>query len=435
MESNAMNKHRVYLKGWYGLYNLGDDLILISILSFTNKNFPDLQLFVDRKLKSYMQLIRHGRIFHEEINFMYSPKEQNKLDTIFNFVMCLINRKRKLLPFLVDLSIVFVMLLWITCNVLKVIVVKLHLYSNERIEFYKSIDIIHFIGGGYFNGRWFDYLIKELVELVFMKLINPKIRIIATGQTIGPFYSKIQTTIAKRLLFFFDFIYVREKYSFEFMKKVEYTNCLVLGDDAVLLWKKLLDYQSIPDKKSKKCIGFNIKDFPDYNLGYPEKSKGINNLLESFLNNGYKINIFLFGQSPGPDDYAITRKNLSNNFLENTFIFNPYKDFRFYLREFSKSELNYGFAYHFVVLSLMFNIPVFGLFAGDYYNQKVRGALELYDLESFAISMGDIHKIPCSKNGSYERKKHSITIKNRQLYESMLVSYRRAYQGLLEMKR
>jgi len=266
---------------------------------------------------------------------------------------------------------------------------KIKLFYKNQIDFFENINIIHYIGGGYINDLWFRRLIIEYLFVKIAKSVNPKIRIIGTGLGLGPFKRKLSLYLLKEFLNEFDFIFLRESKSLEIVKSLKLKENIYiknLGDDALLLKPYIDNLRSQVNKDNSIII--NLKEFPEYNKGYELIKDNFIDLV-NLLSKKYKIKYACFGQKPGPDDIRII-KHL-NLISEKSEILNPYEiGLEKFLIELSKSTYGIGFAYHFVIFSIMLGINSIYFYKGDYYKQKINGALEHFGLFDRAFDMEEL---------------------------------------------
>jgi hypothetical protein len=52
------------------------------------------------------------------------------------------------------------------------------LFFKDIIVFFKNLDVIHYIGGGYITDRWRNRMIYEFLTVNVAKMINPNLKII-----------------------------------------------------------------------------------------------------------------------------------------------------------------------------------------------------------------------------------------------------------------
>jgi len=432
--SKKLKTYKVYLKGFYGLYNFGDDLILLSIVNFIKnhlKGFGRITLFLDFRLGSYLKLVEDADWI--ELKGVKLVRGRYKtLDRLIMNAMGILNSSRRIPEVLKKFLIILLLSTLFIYKFFTYFLVKLG-YEDGYLNLCKNVNVIHYIGGGYLNENWPEYIIGEAVELYFIKKMNPNVKIIATGQSIGPFKSHLYFSMLRKFIQFLDTIYVREPFSLHLLKKVNFERVVLGFDDVILLYKRLLSIRKMSVKKYPKA-GINLKNFRDHNKFYLKLKGEIFHLIESLIEDGYELNMFCFGRNPGPDDYKIAK--IMGIDLSKIKVHNPYNDLRSFMESLLNSDVNFGFAYHFTVLSLIMSIPVFSYYLGEYYKQKILGILKVYSLEDICHNAKNItYGLKFMRDllsKEKEKIKRVMELKTEKIYRKTMESYLASYRELFE---
>ena len=420
------NKIRIFIKGAYNCYNFGDDVIFIANLYFLEKKLglteKNCELYIEEKKNSV-----------EKLNYKFDLKL--KIGIGINEIFEPLNSYLKFLKFpkFVRLFFASFILVAFFLNIWFFRIFRKKIFFRDIITFFENLDIIHYIGGGYITDRWKMRMIQEYLTVNIAKRINPDLKIIGTGLGLGPFRFKISLFFLKGFLNKFDYLFLREQQSFDLVRKLNiktYVKCC--GDDALLLYPLFKDLKYKQPKFNKKIGGFNLKDFPDHN--YIKIKKNIEKLLNLLQTENFEIKYFCFGQKPGPDDYNVL-STLDLKLTKDLIIYNPYKQgFYEFIKNLAKVNFGIGFAYHFNVILSIMDIPSIAIYAGDYYKQKITGAMKLFGTYSYVINIEDIRK---SKIVNLIEKLITLTEKNSQsqrvknLYNNMLTEYVSAYKQII----
>lgn len=327
---------KVLIYGAYDLDNLGDDYMMYAIDDFLkSKNIKPVYVHIPNRLNYFDMNI------DETLDIPFKMKYKNKF--------------------------------------LKLIKIITWLFKRKDIE---DIDALIFMGGGYTNEK---FGLKNLLNIYFtcQKFRNKKIYF--TGQTVGPVNNVFYKILIKNIYKKADKVCVRERFSQELLNNFKIDNKLI-GDDA------FLSKSNINKSINSHTIIFNYKDFE----GYDEyKSEYFKFLLEIAKLQNKRILVIPFRSSVNSNEYKSNYKLyefLKQNNINADFIVE--RDIKKFQQIFRSSEIVIGTAYHSIVLGLLYNNRVFGLYSGEYYKMKIKGILNWYDIEnSNAINLIDIDNI------------------------------------------
>jgi len=351
------DKINILLKGYYDFFNFGDDLLLLANIELLEKDLgltPDkVNLYYEKQkdslpyLKYYKQL--NLKDFEEPIKKSVKKNKKTKkagkftaLKTLFYFFFAFI-------------------------NALIYRIFKKPLFHKQTVEFIKDLDVIHYVGGGYFTTIWefsLQYLVYEYLFISLARFINPKIKIIGTGLGIGPIESRLYEFVFTLFINQFNYVFTRDDVSYETVRFMsENVNLTSISDDAMML---LPIFKSSERKVRENIFAINLKFDKQHEYGGVKNS--IQNLIIFLHSLGYKVEFFSFGL----DHHALAE--FDRGLVENLTIHNPYEEgFLPFLQNLSKAKVGLGFAYHFSVLCSIFNIPSVCVFSDEYYSQKIEG--------------------------------------------------------------
>jgi len=380
---NSNNKVKIFLRGAYNSFNLGDDLLLFGALGF----LKELKKKEKRKLKVY---IHKGQKSFWKLNFPYTlplfssaaslvhqwEKEERRLSqSAFWF-----RRFRKIvLVFKIGLKLLF------------------PFWSFPEIRFYRSLDIVWFLGGAYLNSFSRSFLYLEYFNLVFAKRVNFKLKVIGSGMQWGPFRSRFDIWVAKRMAFLFDKIIVRDKKSFALLRswgaKVE------LGEDDLWLGVPFFkQYRSV----NKKGIALNLR----FRSGEPSK-KQKQDLKKFLLSLPFSLSravFFSLRERKSFEDWRL----LAQIDLPSLKIVNPYKvGWRVFVQELSSKKEAVGGAFHFILLALFLGLRGYLFFTDAYYCQKYQILPKLRVANKKGIKVGFLSPLD---SGEIEKRyaKHRV---------------------------
>jgi polysaccharide pyruvyl transferase WcaK-like protein len=439
-------KKKIFLRGFYNLFNFGDDLLLISNIEFLNKELKftneNLNIYISKngeslqklKFKSPLELkqsIELSDVIYR-INLKLKqfdiPIEFPSIHELIRNIIGANSTKARISS--VFLLIFLLIIIFIDIGLYAVF--RKALFTKEYLIFLKNLDLIHYIGGGYFTDRWLDTLIYECITVVLAKTLNPGLKVIGTGLGIGPFKNKINLIVLKAFIKNFEFLFVRETESLSLIEdlKVNVYN-KVLGDDVILLLPYLARLKSERHLNDNNITALNLKCFPDHD--YSLLKHRLENYIKFLQEKNYKIEYFCFGRKPGPDDLSLI-EIFDNDYKSNLVIHDPYDEgWISFLENLAKANIGVGFAYHFNVILTLLGIPVISVYSGEYYRQKIAGVIKLLSNDSVVLSIDElalknlVEVLDKAKNSKPRQVEDGIE----NLYKNMKLEYLRAYESVL----
>ncbi|CUA79613.1 polysaccharide pyruvyl transferase family protein [Anoxybacillus suryakundensis] len=415
-------KLKILFKGAFNFFNFGDDLLFISVLEFIKKELSltdnDIDVFINKSEKS-IEYLNYSSPF--VFNNSYELKD----------VLREIHRRFKQLQIpeaLIKIILLFSLLI-LLFSIIFYKLTKRKIFFNKYFSFVSELNMIHFIGGGYFADKWRGKLLYEYFNLMFIKIINPKVKVLGTGLGLGPFESKLNILVFRLFANYFDYIFVREETSLQFLKKLNIKGkCDLLGDDVFLLLPLIEDMSS--EKLQSKRFGLNLKDFEEHN--YIQIKENLGRIIREAKRNGFNIEFYAFGQAPGPRDDQVTQQIIESLNIDAQ-VYNPYKmGWIPFMQKLSNLDLGLGFAYHFNVILSLYKKPIISVFSGHYYQQKINGVMSYLNKDAQIISINDLENLEINyllnfNNGvnKDERVNH--------LYNTMKNRYSDVYRELLNI--
>ena len=348
-----MKKKKILVYGWFGENNLGDELLLDSMIYMINQN-----------------------VNNAEINVMASkPKEVKKNHKGINCISTTINLSVK--------------------SVIKNII------CNPFKTLYNVIasDVLIVAGGGAISD-WNPNSTKDMFFLinVFNKL---KKKIFLLGIGAGPINKKESYIRFKNVLEKANYITVRDEYSFNELKKIGIKNLKITND---LVFN--FPIKSNKNVKEVKKIGLVLApvcmEKKEKFLKFVEE---IRSLIDS-LKKEYEISIIPFQNNY---DFILT-KYFSD--IDGIKIYDDEKSYNYLMDIFSEQDLIIGMRFHSIVLSLMMNkyiIPIV-------YHPKNYELIKEFELEIYISSNGDGNNWSDTNINADDILKHIKEIQNEKNY-------------------
>lgn len=409
----AKPKHRILFKGYYNVHNLGDDLLFLALLDFFQNHMQwrnkDITLFVEPGEDSLQKLgYTHPYMllsYQDPIKAQHAQLKKNIKIGLFIklFMGCLMLG-----------NLISALLYRIT---------KLQIGNAKNFLFFRNLDIVHYIGGGYFNTRlpWgMQLLVYESYFLIIGKLINPELQIIGTGLGIGPITHNFYKVLFKNFIKQFNFIFVREKESEAFVQSLgtaKHVQCI--GDDVTLL---LPYFQNIAQKTRKQPqFGLNLK-FDNVHQ-YGTSQMFFENLIQDCAKSGQQVVFFNFGR----DHEAL--KQLPIELTQKLPVYSCYETgLSYFVERLSESQKGAGFAYHFAILCALMAIPSANIYFDDYYRQKTGGVIKLLCNQHVTFDYQQLNKI------SPQQLLHELDLVDQdnasEIFNRLKTHYQQAYHIL-----
>lgn len=128
---------------------------------------------------------------------------------------------------------------------------------KKLLDDYVAADVIIFAGGGYLRSQPGTKQALNLLMLLFMFYVakNFNAKKIIAPISFGPFAYKWQESISAQLIRMFDVVTVREKFSYELLKKYNPKNLHLSSDTSLLLE----NFKKEKKNRSEFVLGFTIR--------------------------------------------------------------------------------------------------------------------------------------------------------------------------------
>ncbi len=372
---------RILLRGSYGGFNLGDDLTFVALVRFLRRELgwtpESLEIYASRRLGECSET---GSI--DGLSWAESKEIDDLVCVRGGTAVSAVRRFGRRLLLLLNLALFF-------ASICIYRVTKWCIAVRRSHPFLRGLDVIHYNGGGYLAGRWRNRLAFEVLTLRAAHMIQPRLKIVGTGMGLGPFHDRLSSLLLRAFLAKFDRLFVRDRRSWEIAKamnpKLE-VRCL--ADDALLLVPMIENLKHGSDVTDRTVAAFNLKDFPDH--AYATVADKIDELLMVLREKGLRVEFFSFSQSPGPCDSHILENLRLRHRDAIQAVHDPYEEgLDRFLARLARARLGFGFAYHFVVLPALMDVPCVAVYAGEYYEQKIKGTAQVLDLP-FVFCMEDL---------------------------------------------
>lgn len=326
-----MEARKVFIFGYYGWKNVGDDAMLYAIL---------------KELSNYDEIFRFY-ILSNDKDILFPEKLADKI----NFV-------KPSIP-------------------------------SVFINLFKSSIIL--IGGGTHISDYGTKIhsVKRLMRILFLaffaKIFSKKFYIIGNG--IGPMSTKCGERLARLICCMADCISVRDKESYIFLEKWHFDNKTILAFDPAVLIR-----MSTNPKLQKKCdkfiLGVSVtpvftnyyKDYYKDVLIIEKIAKELNMCLRE--NKKIEIHLFIFHGKSKDDDVFITEMLYKKlNPIERVKIISYDRCPKNILLEFEICNAFIGMKYHSLVFAYMNNLPLLVI---DYH-PKCRSFADMIGLPNYAV--------------------------------------------------
>ena len=406
----------ILLKGYYDFFNFGDELLLLSMVDFFRDEFVDnnqaVTLFIERQKKSIEALNYDTLPLHEFQEPIKGFVKQQKANGMNGLLLKLCTNALFMLAFFDAI------LFRLTGNAI---------FFKKLFKFYQELDVIHYIGGGYFTSIWdfsIAYVLYELLSTRLAKLVNPRIELVASGLGIGPLTSNAYNQLFKRFIAPFTAIHVREHISLKHVKNLGFAqHAACLGDDVQMFLPLFQQYKEANKeiREQQKIFGINLKYDKEHD--YTELKGAIQTLVTTLIEDGWQVSFFSFGT-----DHAVLN-TLDEHVREKLRIHKPYEEgMHEFLTHFSQMRAGLGFAYHFSVLSSLFEIPALNIYVGEYYKQKIGEVIKKLSPSQKILSDQELIQ------SRVEDLLDGYTLNDKQIvysaYEKMRSSYKEIYQRI-----
>lgn len=256
---------------------------------------------------------------------------------------------------------------------------------NEILLNYNKYEGLINLGGSIFMESPAWRMKKDERKYLVEKFKEKNKKTFILGANFGPFKDQNFVEEYKKLFPDYDDICFRDNYSYSIFNDLD--NVRVAPDIVFSLGKF---YKTEPKEKK---IGFSIinlskreglKEFQDI---YNQK---IVQLIEKYIELGYKINLFSFCENEGDLEIINALRDKVSTDKKNALVVINYEgNINPFLEEFKTCELIIGSRFHSVILSLLFEQAVYPLI----YSDKTYNVLKDLGMEDVCCYIKDIEKL------------------------------------------
>ncbi|WP_191560021.1 polysaccharide pyruvyl transferase family protein [Metabacillus idriensis] len=298
---------------------------------------------------------------------------------------------------------------------LHLVKIKKNIDNNQYLDEFdndvKNCDLL-IIGGG---NAIFDLTKHSLSAYKFNKILGIakkyKKKSFVTSIGIGPFKTQKQIDYTIDTLKNADYITVRDKKSFNYIKPL--SEKAHLSIDPVFLLNKLTD-EKVKKSTGEKELSICVIDLllnKDNAKKYKEYISNFAKLINLLSKENYKINLF----STEPRDYRAV--NDVYNALDTTNNLNivSIEDFEDLVKLYSQTDLIIGTRMHSMIIGLSQYIPVIGLSWQDKVIEMfemVNLSDDVFDINDFEANISNIVKLVSEKVNSDQVDEQLLKIKN-----------------------
>lgn len=290
---------------------------------------------------------------------------------------------------------------------------------------FKEIDVLHIIGGGYMNSLWPDMLLEVHMAAKLASKYGKKIFITGASTTITDEETRALIT---EIIDLADEVDYRDD-SFKDLGYQSGGKIVQTLDDAVYY----LSDREIPYDMSGRYANLVIHGWQNNAETISEKREQVilpfitDLLLRGELD---YCNILYF--SEGDSDF-LSEEDFPEPVQEKIRCISFIDQFTYYAKEIvAHAYFNIGTRYHQAVFSLAASVPVFSIFSGDYYEQKIRSIHSVFNSDCFCDlrelskeRLSEFFKSVCDIRKSLE----ATSEKTRALYDTKKYIISKGYSG------
>ncbi|MCM3568227.1 polysaccharide pyruvyl transferase family protein [Neobacillus mesonae] len=276
---------------------------------------------------------------------------------------------------------------------------------NEKLLNFRKYDAFVTIGGSIFmeSKDWEEGLCSR--GYLPNKFKNNKKKNFIIGANFGPYKNELFVEKHKEFFLKFDDICFRDKNSYNLFNDLKNVR---FAPDAVFNLK--VDTKTA----SEKCIGFsiiNLEKRSEFKKNYIMYNKKIIQLVERYLELGYKIKFFSFCEKEGDID-AIKNiiKDINLELLDRLEIINYEGEIDSFLNKYKSCELIIGTRFHSIILALLLNQGVYPII----YSNKTYNVLKDLGMENNCCFIKDMEELDINELIS--------TINTNQLKDRSIIS-------------
>lgn len=379
------NSPRPYflILGGYGYGNLGDEAQLSATLKDLSRQFPDYDMLVLSPNLAYTSE-EHGCLVENAPRVSFFDH-----DTESYYWLNDNKAKRK---FLLRMLSVYL------TAFLDRYKIPLCFVGNKRIKLLsliKGASLVYFSGGGYLTGKTLSRLWDGCLFIGISKIYGKSV--VLSGQTIGLFRNRLDRWLAKNAFSQADLITLRDsKQSLDALRNIKVDNerISVAFDDALFSDKysdnkepdRLLSNAGMPDESIKR--GYVMLQFHYWGMGDQKTRKMLLDGLREFIalitrETDFSVLLFAMHES----DLEPINELLASANRERLYSLGYCRNFRMLKAIIAKCKICVAMKHHPLIFALSEKKPVLSLAYDPYYEHKNAGALGLFGIERFNITI------------------------------------------------
>lgn len=384
-----MERIKVFVIGGYGYRNVGDEGQLSGNLESLMQYLDNPKIVVATPDVSYSRSIHTATKFVEALRSCFFKQHETRRFQIVNrnkksFVRFLGNEAYKFRFILDSLVLIFDCIL----SKYNIPIRLVNRKTRDLVREIRSSDILFFSGGGYLTEPTLSRLWDGFLHIAIARLFG--VRVVMSGQTIGPIDSNFNRLIAKWLFTKCFAISLRDgKKSVEFFDSIGVSESYydVVCDDATFCTTSQQN-DNIP------YVAYQFHYWGAVNASV-SKDLLIRNveIVNYILSKG--INVKLVSMTPSDESPLLELYNHVNHI--NLELSNFEYSIDYVVGLYKNAQFTVTMKHHPIVFSIGQTIPVIALNFSDYYHHKNGGALSLFGLDEFGIDIftdiGEIFKL------------------------------------------
>lgn len=366
-----------------GPTNIGDQAILIGLLSLLTDTVPHAEIRV------------HSTLPSRYTDFPYPVKHSLYSYTVFARTG-LINR----------IVSVCSLGLYYLGNRLGLTIPLYDRYLTDLLYDYKWADLIIFPGGGYLRSKpGISQTLNQMMILLMISLAkHMRAKTIMTPMSFGPYAYPWLENLAARTLDGLGTVGVREKYSLEKLRKHHVSHILLSTDTALFIPREPAT------NKRKQTIGFSIRDWLQSGQQAKFEKEFARSLRHFAVRSHHKILPIVQVDAPefGDNDKETTQRIVS--YLQNDGIkcepLHKISNLTDAIKTYGSLDIMLGMRMHSNILAATQHVP----FVAIAYEYKTQGISEQVGMKDFVLPLNHIKPYAiASKLHLLYKNKHTIT--------------------------
>ena len=382
---------RILFIGGYGYKDLGDEAHLTAVLANFRKLLPDAKFVVlsDNMIDSrnyFKEETEYSLGYYLSQPLLSKSKSQDLNGTTTKKHGILDQVKRVLTLSSINPKFMgYALLLLFNAKRVKNNKKTILLPSDLKhfLGVLRRSDLLFNVGGGNITSVWRPVMQCKFLTYLLCRLMEKPV--ILSGQTIGPFFGRVDKFFARCSLNQVNLITLRGKFSVENLRSIGVTEPLIMltADDATTLASA--DPKTVGEIFSEEKIDCSHHPFVGLNVNglsylakspYSEKAKQLMAKIADYLVVKHNATVLFVRTQYGVDDDSVpileTIQMMEHK--DSAFTISDEHDEKTVKGIISQLDLAVGFRYHFIVFAVTSGVPAVGLYFDDYYSIKMKGA-------------------------------------------------------------